>query len=154
MRQGLFYILSQDDEPQAPLAAHFAVACQLAAYHYQQGQKVFIATDDQTQAFAIDEYLWQFDGDSFIPHNLSGEGPKYGAPVEIGWQKPKQRRQVLINLRKIAPEFAAEFAQVVDFVPFADALKAEARIRYQAYRQQGFSLATKPLGGSNDTHSG
>lgn len=145
MTQGLFYLMSQGDEPEATLPAHFAYACQLAAYHYSQGQKVFIATEDQADAFKVDEYLWQFSGDSFVPHNLTGEPPYYGAPVEIGWQKSKQRRQVLINLRKIAPAFATEFAQVVDFVPIDELLKQQARQRYATYKQWGITLATTQL---------
>lgn len=145
MTQGMFYLMSQSNEPQVNLPAHFAFACQLAAHHYQQGQKVFIATDNQADAFLVDEYLWQFSGDSFVPHQLTGEPPFYGAPVEIGWQRAKQRRQVLINLRTIAPEFATEFAQVVDFVPIDERLKQQARQRYATYKQWGITLATTQL---------
>jgi len=144
MTQVTFYILSQADEPGRPLPAHFVLACQLAQQHYQQKQRVFILTDDQPQAYAIDEYLWQLEPESFVPHNLMGEGPAYGAPVEIGWQPPKTSRSLLINLSTSAPAFANRFKEVIDFVPTDEQLKARARMRYKQYRQQGLMLQTTP----------
>ena len=144
MSNALFYLLEHENEP-GQIPAHFAYACQLAAHHYSQGQKVFISTDDRQHAFLVDEFLWQFDGDSFVPHNLMGEGPRYGSPVEISWGQPKQRRQVLINLRNTAPEFATQFTQVVDFVPKDESLKTLARQRYATYRKMGIQLATQAL---------
>ena len=55
-------------------------------HFYRQNQRVFIYTQDQQSAHDIDEMLWAFDPDSFVPHNLIGEGPKQGAAVEISWQ--------------------------------------------------------------------
>ena len=58
------------------------------------------------QAEQIDEMLWAFDSDSFVPHNLVGEGPKQGAAVEISYQAPQGRRPCLINLTSTVPDFA------------------------------------------------
>jgi len=144
MTQVTFYILSHADEPGRPVPAHFALACQLAQQHYRQKVRVFILTDDQQQANIIDEYLWQLEPESFVPHNLMGEGPAYGAPVEIGWQPPRTSRQLLINLSAGTPAFANRFKEVIDFVPIDEQLKAQARARYKQYRQQGLPLQTTP----------
>lgn len=125
-----------------PAPAHFTFACQLCADLYRANQRVFIYTADQQQAELIDELLWQFEPDSFVPHNLSGEGPARGAPIEIGWQAPRQSRQVLINLTEQMPDFAKRFAQVIEFVPAEAALKAQARERYKQYRQAGITPET------------
>ena len=88
MSQVTFYILNENDcdndgnDSNGQVPAHFMQACSLAAFYYQQNRKVFIYTDNQQDAFLVDETLWQFDGDSFVPHNLLGEGPKFGTPVE------------------------------------------------------------------------
>ena len=103
-------------------------ACLQAAYFYRQKKKVFIYTQDQKHAHDIDEMLWAFDAESFVPHNLLGEGPSYGSPVEISWQAPTNRRAVLINLTKTVPNFANKFARVVDFVPTDESLKQQARV--------------------------
>lgn len=118
----------------------FCCACEQAAYYYRQQQKVFIYTIDQNQAHDVDEILWSFEADSFVPHNLMGEGPSYGSPVEISWQAPTNRRAVLINLTNTAPNFATQFRQIIDFVPTEEGLKQQARSRYRQYQQLGFSV--------------
>ena len=124
-------------------------ACLQAAHYYRQNKKVFIYTQNQQQAHAIDELLWRFDADAFVPHNLLGEGPHYGSPVEISWQAPKNRRAVLINLTTHSPDFAGQFAQVVDFVPCDENLKQLARERFRQYRQQGSQVNTENITVSN-----
>ncbi|MCW8995668.1 MAG: DNA polymerase III subunit chi, partial [Psychromonas sp.] len=69
MSQVIFYILPQEQESDsANLSSHFVKACSIAAFYYLQNSKVFIYTDNQQDAFSVDEYLWQFDGNSFVPH--------------------------------------------------------------------------------------
>lgn len=115
-------------------------ACVQAARSYRQQQKVFIYTHDQAVAHKVDELLWAFDADAFVPHNLMGEGPSYGSPVEISWQAPTNRRAVLINLTENVPPFAQQFSQVIDFVPNDETLKKNARNRYRQYQQLGFAV--------------
>ena len=146
MSQVIFYILPQEPQSDTPsLSSHFAQACSIAAFYYLQNSKVFIYTDNQQDAFSVDEYLWQFDGDSFVPHNLLGEGPRYGTPVEISWQAPAHPRQILINLSASVPDFAVNFQQIIDFVPFAEPLKIAARTRYSTYKKMGLTLSTQTV---------
>ncbi|WP_417707385.1 DNA polymerase III subunit chi [Rheinheimera aquimaris] len=139
-----FYLLDET-APQNELStvpAHFALACQLCADLYRAKQRVFVYTADQQQAEAFDELLWQFDAERFVPHNLSGEGPRYGAPVEISWQAPRQNRHVLVNLADTVPAFANRFNQIIEFVPADAQLKAQARERFKHYRQLGVTPQT------------
>ena len=128
-------------------------ACLQAAYFYRQNQKVFIYTQDQIQAHSIDEMLWAFEPDSFVAHNLVGEGPRGGSPVEISWQNPTVRRPILINLTDSVPNFANNFTTVVDFVPTNDLLKQQARDRYRTCKQWGFLVESQPAPAINQTHS-
>lgn len=118
-------------------------ACFQSAQKFRNNQRVFIYADSQARAHQVDELLWAFDADSFIPHNLVGEGPKQGAAVEISWQAPTNRRPVLINLTNTVPEFSAQFSQIIDFVPADETLKQQARDRFRAFRQWGFSVETQ-----------
>ncbi len=120
-------------------------ACYQAAYFYRQNQRVFIYCSDQQLAHRVDELLWAFEPDSFVPHNLVGEGPKSGAAVEISWQIPTNRRPILINLTSTVPNFANQFSQIVDFVPIDEQLKQNARERFKAYRQLGFQVDNQPV---------
>ncbi|WP_372762099.1 DNA polymerase III subunit chi [Pseudoalteromonas sp.] len=140
-----FYVLQQQDESQAKADAHFSLAAQIAGEQYRLGQRVFIFVDSETSAYAIDEILWAFDPDSFVPHNLQGEGPKGGAPVEIGSTPPVGNRKVLINLANNLPDFIRRFNQVFDFVPVEPAAKQAARERFKKLRQLGANITTQDI---------
>ena len=144
MSQVVFYVFATEEKSNSvAISAHFAHACRIAAFFYAQNKKVFIHTDSKEDAFAVDEYLWQFDGDSFVPHNLLGEGPKFGTPVEISWQAPLHPRPILINLSQKTPDFAINFQHIIDFVPFLEPQKIAARIRYSTYKKMGLTLSTQ-----------
>ena len=139
-KQATFFLLDENTGNKSASDLLLFCACQQAAIAYRQQQKVFIFTQNQAQAHAVDEMLWAFDADSFVPHNLMGEGPSYGSPVEISWQAPTNRRALLINLTDEVPAFAAQFNQVIDFVPADEQLKQQARQRYRTYQQAGFAV--------------
>ncbi|MEC6816405.1 DNA polymerase III subunit chi [Photobacterium toruni] len=143
MTHATFYILNDDQAgTENDFQCHFA--CHCAAMSYRQGLRVFLLAANKQQAEQIDEYLWQQDPDNFVPHNLIGEGPRGGSPVEIGWPglRYSGHRAVLINLAEIVANFAVSFAQVVDFVPCDETLKQQARERYKAYRLAGIQITT------------
>ncbi|WP_318454634.1 DNA polymerase III subunit chi [Photobacterium leiognathi] len=143
MTHATFYIID-DKQESADTDFQCYFACHLAAMSYRQGNKVYLLAANKQQAEQIDEYLWQQDPDSFVPHNLVGEGPNGGSPVEIGWATLRHtgHRATLINLAETAPNFAVTFAQVVDFVPCDEKLKQLARERYKAYRLAGIQITT------------
>jgi DNA polymerase-3 subunit chi len=149
--QVMFYLLNDDkaknestdienNTDAIDTSSAFYHACLQASFFYRQNQRVFIYTQDQAQAEKIDELLWAFDSDSFVPHNLIGEGPKQGAAVEISHQAPRGRRPVLINLTDTVPNFANQFQFIVDFVPSDETLKQQARERFKTCRQWGFQV--------------
>ncbi|MGL4861334.1 MAG: DNA polymerase III subunit chi [Enterobacteriaceae bacterium] len=143
MRKALFYLLS-DTSPDEQLSAQEALACSLAAQRWRNGQRVLLFCCDQQQAERLDEALWQREPASFAPHNLVGEGPRYGAPVELAWpeKRASSSRDLLITLSPQFADFATAFHEVIDFVPNEDTLKQLARERYKAYRGAGFTLTT------------
>nr|CDS56274.1 DNA polymerase III, chi subunit [Serratia symbiotica] len=143
MKQATFYLL-EHDRPTGTLSAHEAVACAVAAERWRSGKRLLIACESQEQAQRLDEALWQREPHTFVPHNLAGEGPNSGAPVELCWpgKRGNAPRDLLIALQPQFADFATAFHQVVDFVPYEDTLKQLARDRYKAYRSVGFHLTT------------
>ncbi|MCL1058831.1 DNA polymerase III subunit chi [Shewanella gelidimarina] len=157
MSQTLFYLMPNGShtQPHAQFSALEQVhifACELAQQAFVNQQWVYIHCTDKDQAYAIDELLWQFEPQSFVPHNLKGEGPAGGAPVEIGFDRlgANKNRHVLINLADQVPQFAVNFGQIIDFVANDDSHKAIARDRYRQYRTLGIALTTQDL--SNTTN--
>ncbi|GKX62816.1 DNA polymerase III subunit chi [Pragia fontium] len=143
MKNATFYLLDHNNTSDG-LSFCEALACTVAAERWRAGKRVLIACDTQQQAEQLDEALWQRDTEQFVPHNLAGEGPKYGAPVELCWpgKRSNAPRDLLINLQVQFPDFATAFYEVIDFVPHEDTLKQLARERYKIYRSVGFNLST------------
>ncbi len=143
MKNATFYLLDNDTVSDE-LSAVEVLVCELAAENFRAGKRLLIACVDEQQAIRLDEALWQRDAHAFVPHNLAGEGPRYGAPVELAWpqRRGSSSRDVLISLLPQFADFATAFHEVIDFVPYEDTQKQLARERYKAYRVAGFHLTT------------
>lgn len=65
-RSHWFHILAQSTP-----AARYLHAVRLADKAYQQGDRVCIACDSARQAEELDDLLWQFSPEAFIPHTVA-----------------------------------------------------------------------------------
>ncbi|CAJ0993245.1 DNA polymerase III subunit chi [Pantoea sp. Nvir] len=143
MKHATFYLMESNLHNKA-LSAIETLVCYLAATHWRAGKSILIACETEQQAIRLDEALWQNPANSFIPHNLAGEGegPRYGAPVELSWLQYRSNlpRDLLINLLLYFTNFSTDFNEVIDFVPYKECQKQLARDRYKAYRSVGFQL--------------
>lgn len=146
MATATFYLIAHDS-PQADLHGFEQYIVYLAHYFAKQGAKVYLHCQDQPHAEQLAERFWQVEPAQFIAHNLVGEGPKYGTPIEIGYQgaKPNYNRQLVINVADNHTTFANAFTEVIDFVPCDEKTKQIARERYKIYRQAGYQLQTIEL---------
>lgn len=133
-----FYILSEGSRLQ--------LACLLIDKAYKNQHRVYVHTENQQEAHQLDELIWTFRDESFIPHNLYGEGPEPAPPIQIGFSlRPEKHRDILINLSPTIPEFFQQFNRVLELVA-NDARDQEiARDRFRQYRSQGFEIKTHKL---------
>ncbi|MGP1953763.1 MAG: DNA polymerase III subunit chi [Arsenophonus sp. NC-QC1-MAG3] len=141
MKKVTFYLITQLFS-QKELESHEWLACQLAAKNWRIGKRILIACEHKIQAKKLDKILWQREPYQFTPHNLAGEGPPYGAPVELCWPTKQNisMRDILINLQSTFVNFSTHFHEVIDFVPIDEHLKQLARERYKTYHNMGFNL--------------
>ena len=86
MKNATFYLLDNDATVDG-LSAVEQLVCDIAAERWRNGKRVLIACEDEQQAIRLDEALWSRPPESFVPHNLAGEGPRGGAPVELPGHK-------------------------------------------------------------------
>lgn len=138
MPQVIFYQLSASDNGVAGKAS------EIVANAFANKQKMSVLCDTQAQAEEVDELLWQLPANRFVPHNLYGEGPQAGTPVEICWQ-PEQvaRRQMVVNVGSGMVPSPNLHRQIIDFVPVDENAKQAARVRYKNYQQAGCSMQFK-----------
>ncbi|MEW9797091.1 DNA polymerase III subunit chi [Alteromonas sp. CYL-A6] len=138
MPQVVFYQLTAADDSAAARAAT------LIADAYANKQKVVALCRSQEQAEELDELLWQLPSDRFVPHNLHGEGPAAGTPVEICWQGDQLGRQpMLVNLSEQRISSMNSHRQIIDFVPVEEDAKQAARVRYKEYQKAGCAMQFK-----------
>lgn len=136
-----FYLLNSPE----PKAANL-VACRLIEKAYQRGHKVFVFCENAEDAAHMDELLWTYKEDSFIPHNLQGEGPEPPPPVQIGFgPEPRGFHDILLNMAPTIPAFHSRFRRIMEIVLDVDAAKEVSRAHYRAYRQKRFELHTHPI---------
>jgi DNA polymerase-3 subunit chi len=118
--------------------------CRLIDKVYRQGHQIYIHATDASQAQALDEHLWTFRGDAFIPHTVihqAAESEPLDVPVKIGFDhEPEDHQDVLINLSGAIPHFFSRFGRVAEVVPVDENSRQCARENYAYYKERGYSL--------------
>lgn len=135
-----FYILEATAERE-----WLRTACRLAEKAWQKGHRVFIHTDSHDTARSLDDMLWTYRQDSFVPHALFGDrltaAPEAVEPVLVGDGSAEPADiDVLINLSGTVPPFVDKSARVAEIVAGGEAARRAGRERYRDYRNRGFPI--------------
>jgi len=142
-----FYILN-DTSPQA----RDLFACRVVEKAYRLGHGVYLHTTNAQQAKRLDQLLWTFKQNSFVPHAIEGDSPAPNPPVLIGHAthpgdtQPAQQRQVLVNLAAEVPLFFSSFERVAEIIDQSKENKVSGRTRYRFYRDRGYRLENHQIG--------
>lgn len=116
--------------------------CPVVARLYQEKRTVYLHTSNQEDAEILDEKLWSFSKESFVPHNLTSEIALPRPPVQIGWNKPAIGCEILFYFTPQCPPFFAKFASVVTFIPNDEQLLIYAREQYRFFKKQNIAPIT------------
>lgn len=136
-----FYVLADTDP-----GKRLHTACRIIDKAFQQKHSIYVHARDQAEAEQLDELLWTFRAESFIPHHLVGDGPTPPPPVRIGWQQiPAEARDVLINLHAAAPDNPARFRRIIEIVGGDETMREAARAHWRQYKQQGYPVTSHSL---------
>ncbi|MEM9171445.1 MAG: DNA polymerase III subunit chi [Pseudomonadota bacterium] len=134
-----FYLL-----PAAGAEAGEQFAARLAAKVYQMSLQVHVQCASPAAAQRLDDLLWTFSDDSFVPHELwqASDDP---APVTLGSieQPLPEQAEVIINLSEQV--CATPDPRIAEIVPADDPSKARGRQRYATYRDRGCELKMHTL---------
>lgn len=136
-----FYILNTGD-----LTTRLEFACRLAEKAYKNRHRLYIHTEHEQDAHQMDELLWTYRDESFLPHNLYGEGPEEAPPIQIGFGiVPEKQRDILMNLSNQVPTFYKNFNRVLELVANDSNHQAKAREHFKMYRAAGYEISTHKL---------
>jgi DNA polymerase-3 subunit chi len=146
-----FYALTDSSKSagEIEIASELVMAAELLPGFVSKRKKVTVLCNTQAEAESFDDLIWQFPADKFIPHNLYGEGPDMGTPVEILWHaaftsmKKLRNTGVDINWSQSYLQYNGHLQHIIDFVPVNETDKVQARERYKQYKQAGCQLEYK-----------
>lgn len=134
-----FYVLKSSNEQDRQV-----FACRLIEKAYYQGHQIYIHTENEAQTKQINQGLWSFRSDSFIPHQIvSNDNADQQTPVLVSHNaSPPRLMNLLINLATEQPSFFSQFERVAEFINEDSAIKTAGRARYRFYQQRGYELET------------
>ena len=136
MTQVDFYILPAT-EPEAQLN----FVCRLTEKALRKGHHIYIQAQNEAQAKALDQLLWEFRPDSFIPHLLVGDDNVEGVPVAIGHTDDcAHHHDVMINLCSHVPDHFSRFERVAEIVFQQENLLKAKRDDWRFYKERGYAL--------------
>ncbi|WP_454833012.1 DNA polymerase III subunit chi [Pseudoxanthomonas wuyuanensis] len=136
MMRADFYLIAKPRFLTEPLK----LVCELARKAYDANLWTLILARDAEQAEALDELLWAFDDEAYIPHQIAGTdeeddltpvliaAPEFDAPA----------RALVINLRDGAFDGACE--RVLEVVPADPSAREPLRERWKQYKARGFAV--------------
>ena len=131
-----FYLIDKPRFREEPLL----LVCELARKATDAGQHTLVLVRDVAQAEALDDLLWSFDPDAYVPHQIAGtDEDEDEAAVLIappGVDAPL--RPLLVNLRDAAP--TGSFERVLEVVPADPAARGPLRERWKHYQSLGFDV--------------
>ncbi|MBR9770296.1 DNA polymerase III subunit chi [Halomonas sp. DP5N14-9] len=156
-----FYIL-----PDTTLEARLAFACRLTETIARKGYRLYLYAEDEAMARELDQRLWDFRPDAFVPHALEAGGGAdaraAGAtestqqearpvPVTIGWQGPPQSLdpppQAMLNLSPEIPEWFSRFERVAEIINQHQDVLTVKRECWKTYKQRGYPVTPHHLKG-------
>lgn len=131
-----FYLIDKPRFREQPLL----LVCELAKRAFSAQQPSLILTRDFVQAEQVDELLWSFDEDAFLPHQLAGDDDDDNTAILIvppGIETPD--RPLLINLRESCPD--GRYERVLEVVAADSNEREGSRLRWREYLQRGFEVS-------------
>ncbi len=117
-------------------------ACRLVRKARTAGMKVVLLAESREQLSALDDLLWTFSEQDFLPHVVAGDELDAQTPViltdDAGQALP--HHQVLVNLSRETPEHFARFERLFEIVSTDEDDLLAGRERYKQYQQRGYPL--------------
>ena len=131
-----FYLIQKPRFREEPLR----LVCELARKAYEANLWTLVLARDAEQAEALDDLLWAFDENAFIPHQIAGSDDEDElTPVLIATPDTDiALRPLVINLRDAPVD--GDFERVLEVVPADDSARGPLRERWKQYQARGLDV--------------
>lgn len=135
-----FYILPTTSLPDRDL-----FLCKLAEKAYRQGVYSAILTASETHSQVLDDLLWSFRANSFIPHQITSTNNNPQQILIGAHPALLTTHSALINVSSQSLQQPLEFERILEIVHQDSADITAGRERYRQYQQLGAKLTTHKL---------
>ena len=131
-----FYLITKPRFREEPLL----LVCELARKAFEAGLYTLVLARSTEQAETLDDLLWSFDPDAFIPHQIAGsdEDEEEAAVLIAMPGSAVAMRPLVINLRDAAVD--GSFDRVLEVVPADPDARGPLRERWKHYQSRGFDV--------------
>ncbi|KFN51344.1 DNA polymerase III subunit chi [Arenimonas composti] len=131
-----FYLIGKPRFREQPLL----LVCELARKAHDAGQPLLVLCASAAQAEELDDLMWAFDPDAYLPHQIVDPDDD-GADVPVLIAAPEHDvplRPLVLNLRDAAVTGA--FDRVLEVVPADPSARGPLRERWKAYAAAGLAV--------------
>lgn len=127
----LFYVLATQDA-----ASRQAFIAKLVNKIWQQRRHCDICCQHQAELSALDEAIWQFKSEAFIPHAIA---LSYPAPIQL-WSESVVTpcQDVLLNGHPDFPQNFQNYQRAIEVLDQSPELIQRGRERWKKYQSLGF----------------
>jgi DNA polymerase-3 subunit chi len=132
-----FYLIAKPRFREQPLL----LVCELARKASDAGLPLLVLCASTAQAEALDDLLWSFDPDAYVPHQIVGaDEDEDEVPVLIAApEHDAALRPLVLNLRDAAVPDG--FERVLEVVPADESARGPLRERWKRYVARGLEVA-------------
>jgi DNA polymerase-3 subunit chi len=119
-----------------------AYACRLTRKARAANSRIVIRADGHDDLAALDQALWTFSDQDFIPHVMASDALADRTPVILTDDDSLAlpHHHILINLSPVTPANFARFERMFEIISAEDVDKQLGRERYRFYQQRGYPL--------------
>ena len=137
MARADFYLIAKPRFTEKPLL----LVCELARKACDAGQPLLVLANSAAQAEVLDELLWEFDPDAYVPHQVAGvdEDDELAPVLIVAPEFEAPMRPLVINLR--AEAVREGFERVLEVVPADAASREPSRQRWKDYAARGLEVS-------------
>ena len=133
-----FYVLEADATD-----GRLRLACKIIDRAYRNGHTAYLWARDDHETNLLDDLLWTFSQNSFVPHCRNNHNSDLTTPVHIGHHPPQSgSAEVVVSVADRPVEDYSNFLRIAEVVGFDEAEKQSGRSRFKFYRDQGLELET------------
>ena len=133
-----FYVLEADATD-----GRLRLACKIIDRAYRSGHTAYLWARDDHETNLLDDLLWTFSQNSFVPHSRNNHNSDLTTPVHIGHHPPQSgSAEVVVSVADRPVEDYSNFLRIAEVVGFDESEKQSGRSRFKFYRDQGLELET------------